>query len=103
MSFSCILYPAVGSSCTQLLGSIVPIRWVAPIPIRWVRSYFFAGYNSTHSLGTKQSTNNRTDYSNVGSTLYPLVRPLLFTVTPPLPKYRMYAMRPFHGLALDDQ
>ena len=44
MSFSCILYPAVGSSCTQLLGSIVPIRWVVPYP--------FAGYGRTSSLGT---------------------------------------------------
>ena len=76
MSFSCILYPAVGSSCTQLLGSIVPCPLGSPLPIRWVQSYFFAGYNSTHSLGTKQSTNNRTDYSNVGSTLYPLTRAL---------------------------
>ena len=38
MSFSCILYPAVGSSYTQLLGSIVP--------------YPFAGYDRTSSLGT---------------------------------------------------
>lgn len=43
MSFLCILYPAVGSSCTQLLGSIVPIRWVDPYP--------FAGYDCTSSLG----------------------------------------------------
>ena len=71
MSFFMFLYPAVGSSCTQLLGSIVPCPLGRPLPIRWVRSYFFAEYNSTHSLGTKQSTNNRTDYSNVGSTLSP--------------------------------
>ena len=50
-----------------------PARWVAPLPIRWVRSYFFAGYNSTHSLGTKQTTNKREDYSKP-STLYPLLR-----------------------------
>ena len=56
MSFSCILYPAVGSSCTQLLGSIVPCPLGSPLPIRWVRLYLFAGYNSTHSLGTKQTT-----------------------------------------------
>ena len=73
MSFSCILYPAVGSSCTQLLGSIVPCPLGSPLPIRWVRSYFFAGYNSTHSLGTKQTTNKREDYSKP-STLYPLLR-----------------------------
>ena len=64
MSFSCILYPAVGSSCTQLLGSIVPCPLGRPLPIRWVRLYFFAGYNSTYSLGIKQTTNNRKDYSN---------------------------------------
>ena len=80
MSFSCILYPAVGSSCTQLLGSIVPCPLGSPLPIRWVRSYFFAGYNSTHSLGTKQITNKRKDYSNP-PTLNPLPRPLLPTVT----------------------
>ena len=62
MSFSCILYPAVGSSCTQLLGSIVPYPLGRLLPIRWVRSYLFAGYNSTHSLGTKQTTNKREDY-----------------------------------------
>ena len=44
MSFSYVLYPAVGSSCTQLLGSVVPIRWV--------NSYPFAGYDRTSSLGT---------------------------------------------------
>ena len=74
MSFSCVLYPAVGSSCTQLQGSIVPCPLGRLLPIRWVRSYFFAGYNSTHSLGTKQTTNNRTDYSNP-PTLSPRSRP----------------------------
>ena len=44
MSFSCFLYPAVGSSYTQLLGSIVPNRWVD--------SYPAAGYERTCSLGT---------------------------------------------------
>ena len=44
MPFSCFLYPAVGSSCTQLLGSIVPSGWVAPYPA--------AGYERTYSLGT---------------------------------------------------
>ena len=80
MSFSCILYPAVGSSCTQLLGSVVPCPLGRLLPIRWVRSYFFAGYNSTHSLGTKQTTNNRKDYSNP-STLIPEWRKLYFTET----------------------
>ena len=44
MPFSCFLYPAVGSSYTQLLGSIVPNRWVD--------SYPAAGYERTYSLGT---------------------------------------------------
>ena len=44
MSFSCFLYPAVGSSYTQLLGSIVPSGWVD--------SYPAAGYERTCSLGT---------------------------------------------------
>ena len=74
MSFSCILYPAVGSSCTQLQGTIVPCPLGSPLPIRWVRSYFFAGYNSTHSLGTKQTTNKRKNYLNDGSTLNPKLR-----------------------------
>ena len=43
MLFSCVLYPAVGSSYTQLLGSIVPNRWVD--------SYPAAGYERTYSLG----------------------------------------------------
>ena len=43
MLFSCFLYPAVGSSYTQLLGSIVPNRWVD--------SYPTAGYERTYSLG----------------------------------------------------
>ena len=43
MLFSCFLYPAVGSSYTQLLGSIVPNRWVD--------SYPAAGYERTYSLG----------------------------------------------------
>ena len=43
MPFSCFLYPAVGSSYTQLLGSIVPNRWVD--------SYPAAGYERTYSLG----------------------------------------------------
>ena len=75
MSFSCILCPAVGSSCTQLLGSIVPCPLGSPpLPIRWVRSNFFAGYNSTHSLGTKQTANKSKDYLNDGSTLNPTKR-----------------------------
>ena len=73
MPFSCFLYPAVGSSCTQLLGNIVPCPLGSPLPIRWVRSYFFAGYNSTHSLGTKQTANKREDYSNP-PTLNPALR-----------------------------
>ena len=44
MPFSCFLYPAVGSSYTQLLGSIVPSSWVD--------SYPAAGYERTYSLGT---------------------------------------------------
>ena len=44
MPFSCFLYPAVGSSYTQLLGSIVPSGWVD--------SYPAAGYERTYSLGT---------------------------------------------------
>ena len=44
MPFSCFLYPAVGSSYTQLLGSIVPSGWVD--------SYPAAGYERTCSLGT---------------------------------------------------
>ena len=43
MLSSCFLYPAVGSSYTQLLGSIVPNRWVD--------SYPAAGYERTYSLG----------------------------------------------------
>ena len=81
MSFSCILYPAVGSSCIQLLGSVVPCPLGRLLPIRWVRSYFFAGYNSTHSLGTKQTANKRKDYLNA-PTLYPLMRSKLSTRTP---------------------
>ena len=44
MPFSCFLYPAVGSSYTQLLGSIIPSGWVD--------SYPAAGYERTYSLGT---------------------------------------------------
>ena len=44
MLFSCFLYPAVGSSYTQLLGSIIPSGWVD--------SYPAAGYERTYSLGT---------------------------------------------------
>ena len=44
MPFSCFLYPAVGSSYTQQLGSIVPSGWVD--------SYPAAGYERTYSLGT---------------------------------------------------
>ena len=44
MPFSCFLYPAVGSSYTQLLGSIIPNCWVD--------SYPAAGYKRTYSLGT---------------------------------------------------
>ena len=44
MPFSCFLYPAVGSSYTQLLGSIIPSGWV--------ESYPAAGYERTYSLGT---------------------------------------------------
>ena len=44
MLFSCFLYPAVGSSYTQLLGSIIPNGWVD--------SYPAAGYERTCSLGT---------------------------------------------------
>ena len=40
MSFSCILYPAVGSSCTQLLGTIVLLRWVQLYP--------FVGYKTVY-------------------------------------------------------
>ena len=43
MPFSCFLYPAVGSSYTQLLGSIIPSGWVD--------SYPAAGYERTYSLG----------------------------------------------------
>ena len=43
MPFSCFLYPAVGSSYTQLLGSIIPSGWVD--------SYPAAGYERTCSLG----------------------------------------------------
>ena len=60
----------------------IPSCWVASYPARWVDSYPFAGYDCTYSLGTTlpirwvqtQSTNKRKDYSNVGSTLYPLMR-----------------------------
>ena len=56
MSFSCILYPAVGSSCTQLLGSIVPCPLGSPpthslgtiVLLRWVQLYPFAGYQTSH-------------------------------------------------------
>ena len=56
MSFSCILYPAVGSSCTQLLGSIVPCPLGRPpthslgtiVLLRWVQLYPFAGYKTDH-------------------------------------------------------
>ena len=58
MSFFMFLYPAVGSSCTQLLGSIVPCPLGSLLPIRWVREDFFAGYDWSYSLGTKQTTNN---------------------------------------------
>ena len=44
MLFSCFLYPAVGSSYTQQLGSIIPSGWVD--------SYPAAGYERTYSLGT---------------------------------------------------
>ena len=44
MPFFMFLYPAVGSSYTQLLGSIVPSGWVD--------SYPAAGYERTYSLGT---------------------------------------------------
>ena len=52
MSFSCILYPAVGSSCTQLLGSVVPCPLGSPpthslgtiVLLRWVQLYPFVGY-----------------------------------------------------------
>ena len=43
MPFSCFLYPAVGLSYTQLLGSIIPSGWVD--------SYPAAGYERTYSLG----------------------------------------------------
>ena len=54
MSFSCILYPAVGSSCTQLLGSIVPCPLGSPPThslgtielLRWVQLYPFVGYKA---------------------------------------------------------
>ena len=56
MSFSCILYPAVGSSCTQLLGSIVPCLLGRPpthslgtiVLLRWVQLYPFAGYKTDY-------------------------------------------------------
>ena len=56
MSFSCILYPAVGSSCTQLLGSIVPCPLGRPpthslgtiVLLRWVQLYPFVGYKTDH-------------------------------------------------------
>ena len=56
MSFSCILYPAVGSSCTQLLGSIVPCPLGRPpthslgtiVLLRWVQLYPFAGYKTDY-------------------------------------------------------
>ena len=56
MSFSCILYPAVGSSCTQLLGSVVPCPLGRPpthslgtiVLLRWVQLYPFAGYKTDH-------------------------------------------------------
>ena len=56
MSFSCILYPAVGSSCTQLLGSIVPCPLGSPpthslgtiVLLRWVQLYPFVGYKTDH-------------------------------------------------------
>ena len=56
MSFSCILYPAVGSSCTQLLGSIVPCPLGSPpthslgtiVLLRWVQLYPFAGYKTDY-------------------------------------------------------
>ena len=43
------------------------------IPSGWVALYPAAGYNSTHSLGTKQITNKRKDYSNAPN-LYPQSR-----------------------------
>ena len=54
MSFSCILYPAVGSPCTQLLGSIVPCPLGSPSThslgtialLRWVQLYPFVGYKT---------------------------------------------------------
>ena len=51
-----MLYPAVGSSCTQLLGSIVPCPLGRPptyslgtiVLLRWVQLYPFAGYKTDH-------------------------------------------------------
>ena len=43
------------------------------IPSGWVVLYPAAGYDRTSSLGTKQTTNKREDYSKP-STLYPLLR-----------------------------
>ena len=56
MSFFMFLYPAVGSSCTQLLGSIVPCPLGRPpthslgtiVLLRWVQLYPFAGYKTDH-------------------------------------------------------
>ena len=56
MSFLCVLYPAVGSSCTQLLGSIVPCPLGRPpthslgtiVLLRWVQLYPFVGYKTDH-------------------------------------------------------
>ena len=56
MSFSYVLYPAVGSSCTQLLGSIVPCPLGSPPThslgtiglLRWVQLYPFVGYKTDH-------------------------------------------------------
>ena len=62
MSFSYVLYPAVGSSCTQLLGSIVPCPLGRPLPIRWVQLYFFAGYDWSYSLGIKHSIQSFTTF-----------------------------------------
>ena len=56
MSFSYVLYPAVGSSCTQLLGSIVPCPLGRPptyslgtiVLLRWVQLYPTAGYKTDY-------------------------------------------------------
>ena len=56
MSFSYVLYPAVGSSCTQLLGSIVPCPLGSPptyslgtiVLLRWVQLYPTAGYKTDY-------------------------------------------------------